>query len=102
RDDRALDLVREVDRELPLDEPAVLVHHVPRLVLERAFRKLEERAMEVVLFRHELLEGRDADHPLDEPPIRAVEAPAVQIGSAHARGDEGGPPREAGKYERDT
>src|SRR2546422_721217 len=39
RDDRALDLVREVDRELPLDEPAVLVHHVPRLVFERALRK---------------------------------------------------------------
>src|SRR5256712_1341149 len=100
RDDRALDLVREVDCELPLDEPAVLVHHVPRLVLERAFRKLEERAMEVVLFRHELLEGRDADHPLDEPPIRAVEATAVERVPEQAHGDEGEPPAREVQQER--
>src|SRR2546425_3516867 len=91
-DNRALHLVREVDRELPFDEPPVLVHHVPRLVLECAFRDLEERPMKVVLFRDKLLECRDADHPLDEPPIRAVEAPAVELVPKQTHGDEGEPP----------
>src|SRR2546425_592995 len=61
-DDRAFHLVREVDRELPFDEPPVLVHHVPRLVLECAFRELEERELpaHVVDVAHARTSARDS------------------------------------------
>src|SRR5438034_964102 len=92
RDDAALEVVREVDRRLPFDEPAVLVDHVPRLLLPPLLRELEQGAVQLVLGPDELLVRRDANHPLDEPPILPAERVAVERVPQKADGDQREPP----------
>src|SRR2546430_141134 len=91
-DDAILDVVREVDRGLSFDQPAVFVHHVPRLLLPSLLRELEQGAMQLVLGRDELLERRDADHALHEPPVLPPERMAVECVAQQSDGTQGQPP----------
>src|SRR5256714_4540758 len=90
--DAILDVVREVDCGLSFDQPAVFVHHVPRLLLPSLLRELEQGAVQLVLGRDELLERRDADHALHEPPVLPPKRTAVERVPQQADGDEGEPP----------
>src|SRR5207244_11361009 len=88
----ALEAVSEGDRRLPCDEPAVLVDHVPRLLLPPLLRELEQGAVQLVLGPDELLVCRDANHPLDEPPILPAERVAVERVPQEPDGDQREPP----------
>src|SRR5436189_1894384 len=72
--------------------PALFVHHVPRLLLPSFLREFEQGAVQFVLGRDELLERRDADHALHEPPVLPSERVAVECVPQQADGDEGEPP----------
>src|SRR5437016_2316885 len=77
---------------MSFDQPAVFIHHVPRLLLPSFLREFEQGAMQFVLGRDELLERRDADHALHEPPVLSPERMAVERVPQQAYGDESEPP----------
>src|SRR5437660_19587 len=99
-DDAILEVVREVDRGLSFDQPAVFIHHVPRLLLPSFLREFEQGAMQFVLGRDELLERRNADHALHKPPVFPPERMAIKRVPQEANGDEGEPPAREVQQER--
>src|SRR2546422_4894651 len=100
RDDAPLGVVREVDGRLARDQPALFVHHVPRLLLAPVFRELEEGPVKFVLGRDELRERRHADHALDEPPVLPPEGRPVEGVPQKADRNQGEPPAREVEKER--
>src|SRR6267143_4360902 len=92
RYDASFEVVREVDCGLAFDQTAIFVNHVPRLFFSPLLCELEQRAVQLVLGRDELLEGRDTDHALNESPILSSEGVAVERVPQETDRDEGEPP----------